>query len=69
MKDYTKLTSEELLLEKQKLQNKQRENQIYGKNWKHSHIIDRQYELEYIKIDQELQWRHDAENYLNLNRI
>jgi hypothetical protein len=57
MRDYTKLTTDELLIEKQKLQYSHRQQQTSGKNWKHSHIIDRAYECEYTKIDQELQKR------------
>ena len=57
MRDYTKLTTEELLIEKKKLRYSHRQQQTFGKNWKHSHIIDREYECEFNKIDQELQNR------------
>jgi len=56
-RDYTKLTTEELHIEKKKLQYSHRQQQTCGKNWKHSHIIDRAYDIEFMKIDQELQKR------------
>lgn len=63
MKNYTKLTTEELLIEKKKLQQLQRQQRTYGIVYRTTpyfnmqNIIDREYKIEFTKIDRELQKR------------